>query len=93
MKKKSSKTSPAYSQGANDANVLVKLGLSVWALCSLSHAWGFRRKTPNSNKKLFRYCEGFCDVIETLAKKKGIKIKTNEYGAGDIDQEDIGKEV
>lgn len=93
MKKKAkNKSSPAYNQGVKDAQILVDTGLSIWALCSLSQAWGFRRKdVKESHKKLFRYCEGFNDAIEKVAKKQGIKIQLNSWNAGSPSQEDIGK--
>jgi len=85
------KSSPSYKQGWNDADILVKTGLSVWALYSLSHAWGFRRKSKGSHKKLFRYCEGFGDRLAKLAKAKGIKTVQNEWMAEEPSQNDIGK--
>lgn len=85
-------TAASYMQGWTDADKLIQVGLSVWALCSLSHAWGFRRKNKkDSHKKLFRYCEGFNDRIEKYAKKKGIKVNYTAWKAGSPSQNDIGK--
>lgn len=92
IKEKGFKKSPSYLQGQNDANVIVKLGMSVWGTCSLAHAFGFRRKNKNdSHKKLYRYCEGFMDCIEGEAAKKGIKLVYSAWNAGSPSQDDIGK--
>lgn len=88
------KSSPSYKQGYRDADILVKTDLSVWAVCHIGQSWGFRRKDKKgSHKKLYRYCEGFCDRIEVYAKSKKIKIVYNQWNAGAPSQEDIGKEI
>jgi len=92
MKKIKLKSSPAFKQGFKDADILVKTGLSIWAMCSLSCAWGFRKKDPkNSHKKLYRYCEGFAERVEKYAKSKGVEVIYNAWNAGAPSQEDIGK--
>lgn len=93
MNKKLKKFS-SYRLGWKDADILVGTGLSVWAICTLSHSWGFRRKSKkDSHPKLYRYCEGFMDRLEKYAKARGIKIEYTVWNAGSPFQDQIGKEL
>jgi len=90
-KKVNIKKAPSYKQGWKDADTVLSQ-YSVWFTCCMAFAYGLRRKEAiGSNKKLFRYCEGFNDRIEQEAKEKGIKILKTKYNYYTMGQEDIGK--